>query len=369
MTQTPPGPAGRWLPRVLACVGAAGLLLATAVASPASAHGSTTDPPSRVYGCYERWGDDTLNPAMVTEDPMCWEAWQTNQTAMWNWNALNRHNVAGNYQAVIPDGQLCSGGLTKEGRYATFDKPGNWRAVDKPRQFTLNFLDEAGHGGQYVRVYITRQGFDPLTQPLRWSDLELVTTTGAFPRSDGSQTYAVPVNAGNRTGRHIVYTIWLAAHQDESYYYCSDVNFTGGPGGTPTAAPTTPAPTTPAPTTPAPTTPPTTPPASPTTPPTGMAGCTASYAIVSQWTGGFQAEVRIRAGSAAIAGWAVNWSFANGQTVANAWNATVTTSGSTVTARNMGYNGTVAANGSATFGFIGTSGSTNQMPSLTCTAT
>ncbi|MGO4423542.1 lytic polysaccharide monooxygenase, partial [Streptomyces sp. MCAF7] len=28
------------------------------------------------------------------------------------------------------------------------------------------------------------------------------------------------------TGRHVVYTIWQASHMDQTYFLCSDVNFT-----------------------------------------------------------------------------------------------------------------------------------------------
>jgi chitin-binding protein len=78
------------------------------------------------------------------------------------------------------------------------------------------------HGADYYRVYITRQGFNPITQPLRWSDLELVREIGRTPPQSNTQ---IAVNAGNRTGRHIVYTIWQASHLDQSYYWCSDVRF------------------------------------------------------------------------------------------------------------------------------------------------
>ncbi|MFC4852376.1 lytic polysaccharide monooxygenase auxiliary activity family 9 protein [Actinophytocola glycyrrhizae] len=201
---------------------AAAMLVAGAL--PAAAHGNATDPPSRNYHCFDRWGSDFQNPAMATEDPMCWQAWQADSNAMWNWNGLYRENVAGNHQAAIPDGQLCSAGRTQNGRYAALDAVGNWKAVNKPRNFTVNVHDQALHGGDYYRVYITRQGFNPITQPLRWSDLELVTSVGRTPPQNNT---VIPVNAGNRTGRHIVYTIWQASHLDQSYYFCSDVNFTG----------------------------------------------------------------------------------------------------------------------------------------------
>lgn len=109
--------------------------------------------------------------------------------------------------------------------------------------------------------------------------------------------------------------------------------------------------------------------ASRSTSPSGGKGCTASYAIVGQWPGGFQAEVQVTAGSAAITGWTVGWTYANGQTVANGWSATVTSSGAAVTARNVTYNGTVAAGASTSFGFLGSWTGTNSVPApLTCTA-
>jgi chitin-binding protein len=161
---------------------------------------------------------------MAVEDPMCWQAWQADTNAMWNWNGLYREGVAGDHEAAIPDGQLCSAGRTQDGRYAALDAVGAWQAVEKPRNFTVNVLDQALHGADYYRVYITRQGFDPLTQPLRWSDLELVTEVGRTPPQGNT---LIDVDAGTRSGRHIVYTIWQASHLDQSYYFCSDVVFTG----------------------------------------------------------------------------------------------------------------------------------------------
>ncbi|MET7963713.1 cellulase family glycosylhydrolase [Micromonospora zamorensis] len=120
--------------------------------------------------------------------------------------------------------------------------------------------------------------------------------------------------------------------------------------------PTTPPPTTPPPTTPPPTTP----------PPAG--GCTATYTVTGQWQGGFQGEVRVTAGSAAITGWTTRWTFANGQSVSQTWSATLTSSGATVTARNVDYNGRLAAGASTTFGFIGGWAGSNARPEVSCTA-
>jgi predicted carbohydrate-binding protein with CBM5 and CBM33 domain len=210
--------------RPLAVVTAIGVLLVAVLTGVASAHGSATDPPSRNYGCWARWGSDFQNPAMAQQDPMCWQAWQANPNAMWNWNGLYRENLKGNHQGAIPDGQLCSGGHAEGGRYNSMDTVGAWQAATKPRQFTLTITDQAHHGADYIRVYVTRQGFDPVTQPLGWGNLELVAESG---RIAPAGQYQVPVNAGSRTGRHVVYTIWQASHLDQSYYFCSDVIFTG----------------------------------------------------------------------------------------------------------------------------------------------
>lgn len=122
---------------------------------------------------------------------------------------------------------------------------------------------------------------------------------------------------------------------------------------------------------PSPTTSPTTSP-SPTTPPTSTpppsGGCTAVYTVTNSWQGGFQGDVKVTAGSAAISGWTVKWTFANGQTVSQAWNATVSNSGSAYTARNVDYNGRLGAGASTSFGFIGSWNGTNATPAVTCAA-
>lgn len=129
--------------------------------------------------------------------------------------------------------------------------------------------------------------------------------------------------------------------------------------------PTTPPPTTAPPTTPPPTTPPpTTPP--PTTPPPDPSGaCTASYRLVSSWTGGFQGEVTVSS-TRAITGWTVRMNLAGGQSISNVWNGVATGTTGAVSVRNAAYNGTLNAGGSTTFGFLA-NGSSSPAPSgLTC---
>jgi predicted carbohydrate-binding protein with CBM5 and CBM33 domain len=144
---------------------------------------------------------------------------------MWNWNGLYRENVGGNHQAVIPNGQLCSGGRTQSPRYDYMDTPGPWVAKNVPQQFHLTLTDQARHGADYLRIYVSKAGFDPTREALGWDDVDLVKETGSYP-SQG--TYETDVNLSGRSGRAVLYTIWQASHLDQPYYLCSDINIGGG---------------------------------------------------------------------------------------------------------------------------------------------
>ncbi|MDY7086691.1 MAG: non-reducing end alpha-L-arabinofuranosidase family hydrolase, partial [Actinomycetota bacterium] len=103
------------------------------------------------------------------------------------------------------------------------------------------------------------------------------------------------------------------------------------------------------------------------------AGCSVNYAVSSQWQGGFGANVSITNLGDALNGWTLTWSYGAGQTVTQAWNATVTQSGSNVTAKNASYNGSIATGSSVSFGFNGSWTGSNPVPSsfalngVTCT--
>jgi chitin-binding protein len=372
----------RWLPAapdrrsillsVLVTALTAVLLLTTVLAKVADAHGSVVDPASRNYGCWLRWADHFQDPAMATEDPMCWQAWQADPNAMWNWNGLFREGVAGNHQGAIPDGQLCSAGHSTSGRYNALDTVGDWKAQSIATNFRIKLYDQASHGADYIRVYVTKQGFNPITQPLRWSDLELVGEIGNTPaaqwtpESAGGVSIQVGANATGRSGRHMVYTIWQASHLDQSYYFCSDVNFGGATASpspsrsaSPSASPRPSQSASPRPSQSA---------SASASPGGGGRSCTAAYTVVNQWQGGFQGQVNVTAGGTAIAGWTVTMAFPNGQQVTSGWNATVAGSGSTVTATNVAWNGSLAAGAATNFGFLGNWSGTNNAPALTCTA-
>ncbi|MEV6617902.1 cellulose binding domain-containing protein [Streptomyces sp. NPDC051051] len=99
----------------------------------------------------------------------------------------------------------------------------------------------------------------------------------------------------------------------------------------------------------------------PTPSPTGA--CAVTYTVTNQWSGGFQADVKLaNTGTSAWSGWSLNWAFTGGQTVSQLWNAEYTQSGASVTAKNVGWNGTVAAGSSVGFGFTGSWSGTNAKP-------
>ncbi len=87
---------------------------------------------------------------------------------------------------------------------------------------------------------------------------------------------------------------------------------------------------------------------------TGGGTCRVSY-VKNEWGGGFTANLTVtNTGTSAVNGWTLTWSFPGDQKVTNAWNATVTQSGSAVTATNMSYNAAIAPGGNVQFGFQGT---------------
>ncbi|GAA3234592.1 cellulase family glycosylhydrolase [Dactylosporangium siamense] len=92
------------------------------------------------------------------------------------------------------------------------------------------------------------------------------------------------------------------------------------------------------------------------------AGCQVTYRIASQWPGGFTGDVAVKNLGDPIGGWTLRWAFGAGQTVTQAWNATVTASGAQVTAADAGYNGAIATNGTVSFGFNGSWTGSNPVP-------
>lgn len=103
------------------------------------------------------------------------------------------------------------------------------------------------------------------------------------------------------------------------------------------------------------------------------AGCAVTFKVVNSWSGGYQADVAVRNVGDPLTSWTLTWTLASGQGVTQAWNATVTTSGTQATARNVAWNGNLGTNAGTSFGFIGsgptTSPTTFAVNGTPCTGT
>ncbi|WP_371606138.1 glycoside hydrolase family 18 chitinase [Streptomyces sp. NBC_01213] len=82
---------------------------------------------------------------------------------------------------------------------------------------------------------------------------------------------------------------------------------------------------------------------------------TASYVKKTDWGTGFEGQWTVKnTGTTALSSWTIEWDFPSGTAVGSAWDASVTSSGNHWTAKNLGWNGTVAPGASISFGFNGT---------------
>ena len=78
------------------------------------------------------------------------------------------------------------------------------------------------------------------------------------------------------------------------------------------------------------------------------AGCT--YTVTNNWGSGFTGEIKVTNNTAAtVNNWSVSWQ-ESGATITGAWNATLSGS-NPYTAASVGWNGTLAPNATASFGF------------------
>ncbi|MFG2845651.1 lytic polysaccharide monooxygenase [Kitasatospora sp. NPDC048296] len=204
-------------------VGAAVLAVAATTAGTASAHGTMTNPVSRIAACYAEGPEHPVS--QVCKDLVAASGTQP----LYDWNEVNIANAAGNHQALIPDGRLCSANRDK---YAALDWPRtDWPATPvSAGNFTFQFRTTAPHVGTQT-VYVTKPSYDP-TKPLKWSDLDPTPVAQVqVDRTAVNGYYTYSGTLPQRTGRQLLYMIWQRSDSPEAFYSCSDVDF-----GTPTAA-------------------------------------------------------------------------------------------------------------------------------------
>ncbi|MET8910818.1 lytic polysaccharide monooxygenase [Micromonospora sp. NPDC004551] len=211
--------------RTLAALAAvAAILLLTTV--PAGAHGAPTSPLSRVAACGPEGGR--------ADTPAC-RAAIAEGAAVREWDNIRVARIDGRDRERIPDGELCSGGLSA---YRGLDLPRtDWPAttLTAGSRYTFRYRTTIPHRGTF-RFYATTVSYAP-TRRLTWADLEekpFLTVTDP-PIRDGAYQMSGRLPAG-RTGRHIVYTIWQNSNTQDTYYSCSDVVFRS-PSGSRTERP------------------------------------------------------------------------------------------------------------------------------------
>ncbi|MFE2111510.1 lytic polysaccharide monooxygenase [Kitasatospora sp. NPDC059463] len=203
-------------------VGAAFLSVSAVGIGTAAAHGTVTNPVSRVAACYAE-GPETPK-SQICKDVVALGGTQP----LYDWNEVNLPSVNGAHQAQIPDGKLCSAGRDK---YKALDLARtDWPASPVTAgKVDFKFRVTAAHQGNQT-IYITKQSWDP-TQPLKWSDLDAVPVAQVpTSRTSDNGYYNYSGTLPQRTGRQLLYMVWQRTDSPEAFYSCSDVDF--GKGGT-----------------------------------------------------------------------------------------------------------------------------------------
>ncbi|MGK3092987.1 lytic polysaccharide monooxygenase [Streptomyces sp. WAC01490] len=207
----------------IVALGFAPFALAGLTATPALAHGSLTDPVSRVSACFAEGPESPVSAA-------CKAAVAAGGTqALYDWNGVNIANAAGKHRELIPDGKLCSAANDK---FKGLDLPrADWPASPvKAGKHTFKFRATAPHKGSF-ELYLTKPGYDP-TKPLAWSDLEAKPFAEATDPALVDGSYVFDGTIPEAAGRQLIYTVWQRSDSPEAFYACSDVDFGGGSAGT-----------------------------------------------------------------------------------------------------------------------------------------
>lgn len=125
------------------------------------------------------------------------------------------------------DGKICSGG---HGEFAQLDDPrgGNWPAtkVTAGQGFSFRWQFTARHSTSDFRYYITKNGWDP-TKPLTRASLEsqpFMTVPYGNQQPPATLTHQGTIPT-QKTGKHIILSVWNVADTANAFYACSDVQF------------------------------------------------------------------------------------------------------------------------------------------------
>ena len=130
-------------------------------------------------------------------------------------------DAGGMHMDIIMDGNLASAG--RPDKYGGLDQVrDDWVATPvTPGPFTVTWTITAPHETLYYRVYITKADWTP-NQPLTWDSLELLVETDPRPSATVDD---IDVVLPQRTGKHVIYSVWQRSLTAEAFYSASDVDF------------------------------------------------------------------------------------------------------------------------------------------------
>jgi len=182
-------------------------------------HGTVTNPPSRVWICFQ---EDPQSP----DSPACEDAiigWGTQ--AFYDWNEVARMDAFGMHQAIIDDGNLASAG--RPDKYGGLDQVrSDWVATPvTPGPYTVTWTNSAPHETLYYDVFITKPDWTP-DQPLTWDSLERLVRTDPRPSAAIDD---IDIILPQRTGKHVLYSVWQRSLTGEAFYSTSDIDFGNNP--------------------------------------------------------------------------------------------------------------------------------------------
>jgi Cellulose binding domain len=211
----------------------------------------------------------------------------------------------------------------------------------------ISHLPNGIHGVQY---YANGSWVSATMDSDQGDDYIIGPTTGTG--TDGSQ-YEIQVidSSGNLVNNGEVYNFSLPSScvPDGCSPAYTPISYTTstGPGSSPTPSPTP-----------------------STSPSSGPGTCALTSSVTTSWDGGYQLQFTVtNPGASAISGWTASFMFADtSEAITSSWNATISQTGTQVTAVNAAYNGSIAAGSSTTFGMT-VDGSNSSLSGLSCAVT
>lgn len=90
--------------------------------------------------------------------------------------------------------------------------------------------------------------------------------------------------------------------------------------------------------------------------------CSVEYSVTSRWDAGFQGAVEITNNQAALSSWRLTFDLTGGQEVTQGWSARWSQTGTTVTAANESWNGSLGSGASVSAGFIASGPGSDAVP-------